>query len=683
MKKNIFNKNQIFLDIKLNTQKEVFEFISAKAFELGIVSNQEALITGFKNRETEGTTGFEDGFAIPHARIKEINKSACIFIKLKKEIEWDSLDGKPIKYIFALIVLENENDEYLSILSEFSTKLLNEEFKLGIKNSKSKTDILDTFELKSQKVKNENLTKNKIRVVGISACPTGVAHTYMAREALLKAGQNLGWDIKMETQGQKGQEFKLTEEDIKQADIVFLAVDISVDKSRFNGKKIYHVSTKKALRNAEQELQNSIKEGFIFTNDSKNKTFDVKNKNKQSIVQHLMAGISYMIPFIVFAGLTSAIVAGIANATKVTLTADSTGWIKFMWHLNEFSNIGFSVMMAIAGAYIANSIAGRAAIAPAFILTMIGNNPGLVWQGYFQNILVEGQNGSMVSINSVMQPLNIFGAIIFGLSVGYTVQWINTKWKIHQYIQPIMPIIIIPVFLTLFFAIIWMFTFGPLIGIAIGYLYTGILSLENAGVGMILVGLVLGLLSGVDMGGPINKIASFGATAMIPVDGGLAMGCSAAAFAVAPLGAGISTMLFRTTFKEDKELGINATVLGVMGVSESAIPFAIKYKWAAIIPNIICSGIAGMIAGAFMVQGHVGAWGGPIIAIFAGVTDKSSNFIGILWYLISIIIGVICHIILFRILVEIQSKGKISKDSFKSIFRENKKLITNKKNSKA
>ncbi|ALD66446.1 fructose-specific PTS transporter subunit EIIC [Spiroplasma cantharicola] len=681
MEKNIFNKEQIFLDVELNTQEEVFNFISSKAFELGIVSNKESLINGFKKRESESTTGFENGFAIPHARIKEINRSSCIFVKLKNDVEWNSLDGKPTKYIFALMVLENENENYLAILSEISTKLLIDEFKAWIINSKTKTDILKSFDIKEQENKNSN--NNSVNVVGVSACATGVAHTYMARQALLRAGENLGWNVKIETQGQKGHEFQLTEKDIKEADVIFLAVDISVDKDRFIGKKIYNVSTKKALRNAEEELKNSIKESTIFTNDNKNKSFNVKNKNKQSLVQHLMAGISYMIPFIVFAGLTSAIVAGIANAAKVTLTPDSTGWVKFMWHLNEFSNIGFSVMMAIAGAYIANSIAGRAAIAPAFILTMIGNNPSLVWQGYFQNILVEGQNGNMVSINSVMQPLNIFGAVIFGLSVGYTVQWINTKWKIHQYIQPIMPIIIIPVFLTLIFAVVWMFTFGPLIGIAIGYLYTGILALENAGVGMILVGLVLGLLSGVDMGGPINKIASFGATAMIPVDGGLAMGCAAAAFAVAPLGAGISTMIFRSTFKDDKELGINATVLGVMGVSESAIPFAIKYKWAIIIPNIICSGIAGMIAGAFMVQGHVGAWGGPIIAIFAGVTDKSGNFIGILWYLIAIIIGVICHIILFRILVEIQTKGRISKDSFKAIFKKNSKSDKNKKTRKA
>ncbi|ATZ18704.1 PTS system, fructose-specific IIA component [Williamsoniiplasma somnilux] len=681
MNNKILKKDCIFLDVDVKSRDEAFSFIADQALNMKLITNKEALIKGFKNRELEGTTGFEDGFAIPHAKIKEATKPACLIIKLKKAIDWNSMDKKPTQYLFALIIPEGKADEHMSMLSDIATKLMFSDFKNAIINAKTHLEIIKAFDLEGEKLKPLKNNEKVIKVVGISACPTGVAHTYMARTALLKAGENLGWSVKIETQGQKGQEFKLTDKEIEEADVVFLAIDITIDKTRFIGKKVYQVSTKKTLRYAEEELKKSLEEAHIYSsNNSKNdfKTETTK-KQKQSWVQHLMSGISYMIPFIVFAGLTSAIIAGAANAAGVNLSnkASLQGFWIFAWHLNEFANIGFSVMFAISGAYIANSIAGRAAIAPAFILVMIGNNPHLVWQGYFQNVMVQqmGPNGEWIngSINDVMQPLNIFGAVIFGLSVGYTIKWINTKWKINQYIQPIMPIIIIPVFLTLIFAILYMFTFGPIIGIAIGYLYTGILSIEKSGVGMILVGLILGLLSGVDMGGPINKIASFGATAMIPIDGGLAMGCSAAAFAVAPLGAGLATMVFGKTFKNDKEMGINATILGFMGVSESAIPFAIKYKWAAIIPNIICSGIAGLLAGAFMVQGHVGAWGGPIIAVFAGVTDSSGNFIGILWYLIAISAGTFVHIILFRILVEVQVKGTKG-TSLKSIFKKTKKI---------
>ncbi|WP_338983795.1 fructose PTS transporter subunit IIA [Spiroplasma endosymbiont of Othius punctulatus] len=679
MNKDILNTNHIFLDVESKSQKEALEFLAQKAADLGIVTSKEALVTGFENREKESSTGFEDGFAIPHARIKETTKAACLVVKLKKAIDWNSMDGKPTQYLFALIVPDGKGDEHLSILSDIATKLMIPEFKSAINNAKTEEQFIEAFEIKEATIKEARTGSNVIKVVGVSACPTGVAHTYMARTALLKAGEVLGWNVRIETQGQKGQEYKLTDKEIEEADVVFLAIDISVDKDRFVGKKIYQIGTKNTLRFAEEELKKSLEEAYLYAPSSNGTKLEMKNgAPKQSWVQHLMAGISYMIPFIVFAGLTSAIIAGAANAAGVNLGKKESleGFWVFAWHLNEFANIGFSVMFAIAGAYIANSIAGRAAIAPAFILTMIGNNPALVWQGYFADINVEQMiDGEWVSasINGVMQPLNVFGAVIFGLSAGYTVKWINTKWRINQYIQPIMPIIIIPVFLTLTFAIFWMFTFGPIIGIAIGYLYTGILSLERSGAGMIVVGLILGLLAGVDMGGPINKIASFGATAMIPIDGGLAMGCSAAAFAVAPLGAGLSTMIFGTTFKDDKEMGINATILGFMGVSESAIPFAIKYKWAAIVPNIICSGIAGMFAGMFMVQGHVGAWGGPIIAVFAGVTDQSGNFIGILWYIIAIAIGTVCHIILFRILVEVQSKGKMSSSDFKAIFKKGKK----------
>lgn len=514
------------------------------------------------------------------------------------------------------------------------------------------------------------------RILAITACPTGVAHTYIAQEKLEVASTKLGHEIKIETHGSIGIKNNFSQAEIIQADLIIISViggTGQLDMERFNNKLVYYANIKDVIKNAENVIEQAFKEAKIQKAKSK-KNDDLKIKENKSFVSHLMSGISFMIPFIVFAGITSALIAGITNAMGVELNKDATGGLKFMWILNEFANIGFSVMMGFAGAYIANSIAGRAAIAPAFLLTMLGNRPDLWWQDYFKNIIVNGK-----PITDAMQPLNIVGALIFGLLVGYSVKWINTKWKINKYIQPIMPIIIIPVFLTLFFGIIWIFTIGPLLGIAVGYLYSGILIVERSGVGMALVGLVLGLLAGVDMGGPINKIASFGATAMIIQDHGSAMGTAAAAFAIAPLGCGLTSLIFKNKFKDDREMAINASILGFMGVSESAIPFAIKYRWAVIVPNIICSGIAGMFAGLFAVQGHVGAWGGPIIAIFAGVTTTSGSFIGILWYFLAIAIGTALHIILFRILVEVQTKGTLTKQDFKNIFSTKKNLVQRKR----
>lgn len=691
--KDLIKEKYIFLDIDdVSTPEELFVKYAKIAQENLIVDDYKLAVKAFKAREAVSSTAFEDGFAIPHARVKAIKKPAVFFVRSKNKIAWESMDGSETKIAIMLFIPESA-ENYLDILSSIAQKLMNQDFRSQLKTETKKKAIIKLL-TEQEATKEETVVehdKNKPTVVGVSACATGVVHTYMARDALLSAAKNLDWNVSIETQGQKGQEHALTDEEIANADAVILATDISVDLDRFAGKKIFKLGTKQALRDPEKALKAAIEEGQISSSKkTSNGSFDIKTKKRW--VGHVMSGISFMIPFIVFAGITSAIIAGIANAMSINLSnisySTSEGWklaegttfilndgIKFMWMLNQFADIGFTVMMAIAGAYIANSIAGRAAIAPAFLLTMLGNRPDLWWQGYFENIMISDPKGGvdLVSINAAMQPLNIVGALIFGSAVGYAVLWINTKWKINKYIQPIMPIIIIPVFLTLIFGIFWIFTLGPVLGIAVGYLYTGILSIERSGVGMALVGLLLGLLAGVDMGGPINKIASFGATAMISVDGGSAMGTAAAAFAVAPLGCGIASLIFRKTFKDDREMGINATILGFMGVSESAIPFAIKYRWAVIIPNIICSGIAGMFAGLFAVQGHVGAWGGPIIAIFAGVTNTSGSFIGILWYLIAIAIGTAVHIVLLRVLVEVQLKGKLTKADFKQMFRKTKK----------
>lgn len=528
-------------------------------------------------------------------------------------------------------------------------------------------------------------------ILAITACPTGVAHTYMAQERLETAAKELGYSIKVETHGSIGTQNKFNDDDIAKADVIIIAVTISLGQlnmERFDNKLVYHVNINNVIKDPKKEIVDSFEKSQIQQGSKKLEKFKTNHqKQSKKWVNHLMTGISFMIPFIVFAGITSALIAGIVNAMNIpdgnngfikdiSKAFDGSTWapwvtsagIKVLYIFNAFASIGFIVMMPIAGAYIANSIAGRSAIAPAFILTFLGNSPNMWWRGYFENIYVSGK-----SIVDTMQGLNIVGALIFGLSVGYLVNWINTKWKINRYIQPIMPIIIIPVFVTLILGTIWIFTFGPVLGIAMGYIFQGIQIMGESNVGMPILGLVLGLLAGVDLGGPINKIASFGATALIAIDGGKAMGAAAAAFAVAPLGAGIASLIFKNKFKDDKTMGINATILGFMGVSESAIPFAIKYRWAAIVPNIICSGITGMCAGLFQVSGHVGAWGGPIIAIFAGVTTYSNSFVGIPLYLLAIAIGTLVHIILFRIFVEIQTKGKLTRAEFKNIFKKSKK----------
>ncbi|AGM25012.1 PTS fructose transporter subunit IIABC [Spiroplasma chrysopicola] len=702
---NIINENYIFLNVDdVKDLDTLFNKYAKIAQEYGLVENYQKLVTGFKNREKISSTAFEDGFAIPHARIPEVKAPAIFYIRLKNKILWNALDSKDTKFIIMLIIPEGTGN-YLDILSGIAKKLLKPDFRHLLETENDKAVIAkilsqqdeDQF-VEHQTIKKDNKT---INLVGVSACATGVVHTYMARDALLAAATELNWNLSCETQGQKGQEYPLTTEEIANADGVILATDISVEMDRFIGKKVYKVGTKQVIHNPQAELLNTLSKGKVLSkNEGEQNIFAVKNK--KAWINHIMSGVSFMIPFIVFAGILFAIVTGIGkiiwgtwldysgtwdynkveylqkNVTEIIngheVVSDKiiSGWgIGAMYLLNKFAGIGFTVMMPIMGAYIANSIAGRAAITPAFVLTFLGCTPDM-WLHYA--IFAEKAN--------LMQGLGIFAALIFGFSVGYLVKWINTKWRIHRYIKPIMPIIIIPVFVSVIFGALWMFVIGNIFGLAIGYLYDGLNRLENSGVGMALVGLVLGILAGIDMGGPINKIASFSATALIFIDGGKSMGAAAASFAIAPLGCGITALIFRKRFRADKELAINASILGFMGISEGAIPFAVKYTWAAIIPNIIGSGVAAMCAGLFQVSGWVGAWGGPIIALFGGVTTWSMSYIGILWYLLAIAIGVVVHIIIFRILVEVQSKGKLTREDFKEMFQRKNHRQNRSKDSK-
>lgn len=728
MNEKIINTEYIFLNIDIKSKEELFSHIANNAYKWEIVKSIPELIESFKERETLSSTALGGGFAIPHARNPKIAKPAVFVYRFTKPIVWD--DENEVEVAIVLLVPEGTGT-YLDILSGIATKLMSEKNKDFLKKCKNKTEItsfLISEETKSPTKETQN--EKSIRVVGVTACATGVVHTYIAREAILDASAKMDWFAEVETQGQKGPEFILSSESIKKADVVILANDIAIDTDRFIGKKIYKVGTKPLIEDPVFHLRQSLIKSKEMKVDSNNEGTGFDLKDGKAWIRHIMSGISFMIPFIVFAVIVFAIVTGIGKLTygtwldysgklngnsntyvqsgvslhnldvkggatweairgddgsyTATITINSA-FISILYYLNQFANIGFGVMIPVMGAYIANSIGGRSAITPAFILTSAGTNPSMWWHwGIFHSNITSPMTGDEVSMDTLF-PSNgggIFAALLFGFLVGHTVKWINTKWKVSNYLKPIMPIIIIPVFVTLIYGIFTLFLFGNIFGLLMGYFNYGLQKMENSKMGMAALGLVLGLIAGIDMGGPINKIASFGATALIPTDGGKAMGCAAAAFAIAPLGAGICSQIFRKKFKQDQALGVNATILGFMGISEGAIPFAAKYTWAAFLPNIICSGVAGMLAGMFHVSGWVGAWGGPIIALFGGVTTWEMSYIGVLWYLLAIVIATTMHVFMFRFLVEIQSDkgqiGSVKKAHIELMEKMNKDFINEK-----
>ncbi|MGL4616657.1 MAG: PTS fructose transporter subunit IIABC [Mycoplasmoidaceae bacterium] len=670
---NIIEK-QIALDIEFDSRDKALKEISKICFKSEIINEKDIniLYKSFIERENEVSTGFENGFAIPHARIEQIKKPSIVFLRLKKGVDWKSLDGKPTKYIVALLVpIKDASDKHMNILSSVAVGLLNDDFTNTLKNSKSKNEIIKSFK-KIMSNKNENSNRNfkkneagKKNILAITACPVGIAHTYLAAEKIEKVSEvNLNYNIKVETHGSIGVKNKFTDEEIENADVIIIASDVSVDKSRFNGKKVYTTSLKKAINDPVNLIKIALDTKEVHLNSSKvsemkksNTGFD--SEKKSFFIKHLLSGVSYMIPFIIFGGLLIALQVGLGR-----IIYGDSGRIPEndpLFYIGGIGGAAFTLMIPILAGFIANSIAGRSAIAPAAIVALASNMPVLIY-------LIPGLEGIT---SSEQTPLGFLGAIFYGFLIGYTVKWMNT-WKIHKNITALMPIFIIPIGVTLFYGLLAIFIINAPISFVMLKIGDAMQSLfertednqisQGAQIGIgIGMGAVLGAMAGFDMGGPINKIAFITASALLTLSTPInePMGMVAAAIPIAPLGMGVATFVYKKHFtNEQRTIGASAIVMGTIGISEGAIPFAISDPKRAILANVIGSAVAGAIAGALGVTGAV-PHGGPIVGIlgavggsYIGGTSIAIQGFGIAFFFLAIIIGTITTVLMYGLFLK-------------------------------
>ncbi|AVP49312.1 PTS fructose transporter subunit IIABC [Williamsoniiplasma luminosum] len=657
MNSNILNKNFVFLDIDVKNQTEAFKFLAdqAAALKLILVKDKKFLIEGFEKREQEGSTGFEDGFAIPHARIAQIKKAAILVLRFKKAIDWKSMDDKPTKIAIALLIPDGPSgDEHLAILSDVALKLMNEKFKKLMKSAKTPTQILKAFEIKKEEVKHDVAPPKteSLNIVGITACVVGIAHTYMAEERMLSEVPKMGYNIRIETQGSKGIGTQLTQKEIDAADLVIFATDVDIDKERFVGKKFYQTKVSDAIKNPQAVVNNAIAKGYVI--EANKGSFDNKNsmakvKAKVGVLQHILAGISYMIPIIVLGGICLAFSIGLAKAIwgPNAGTAGPNG--EYPWGplavLDKIGGVAFALMIPILAGFIANSIAGRAAIAPAMVGAFIGNDAGKFMP--------------LPGMDAVQTPTGFIGAIIAGLLVGYFVRWVNT-WNVPKSIRPAMPIFFIPLTAGIGISLIFIYVIGGPIGFVMEKFSNAIKEAYQSGtIGLGLglgLGIVLGAMAGFDMGGPINKIAFVTSSALITAGIQQPMGAMAAGIPVAPLAMGISTLVFPRYYnKDEKGLGIAAIIMGMIGISEGAIPFAIRDPRRAIVCNVLGSAVAGGIAGAFLIT-DAAAHGGPIVAILGAVPYGLDT----LWYFMAVAIGVTVTVMSYGLWMKLESGAEKS-----------------------
>lgn len=447
-----------------------------------------------------------------------------------------------------------------------------------------------------------------MKILAVTACPVGIAHTYMAAENLQKAGKELGIDIKVETQGSTGVENALTDRDIEEADGIIIAADKSVDKERFVGKRVFVTGVQDGIRRP-QELINLFKtdEVPVYKEGARSNT-DTKKESKQNpIYRHLMNGVSYMIPFIVVGGLLIAIaltLGGVQTPGGIVIPEDS------IWSTVEsLGGAAFTFMIPILAGFIAVSIADRPGLAPGIIGGFIA------------------ANGSFYGSEA---GAGFIGGIIAGFLAGYVALWIKNI-KVPRALQPIMPIIIIPIFASLIVGLAFIYIIGAPVAGIFEALTTWLAGMQ--GTSSILLALILGAMISFDMGGPFNKVAFLFGSAMIVEGNYSIMGPIAVAICIPPIGMGVATFLNKRKYEQaELETGKASFTMGLFGITEGAIPFAAQDP-LRVIPSIMVGSMVGSVIAMLGSVGNKVAHGGPIVAVLGAVDN-------VLIFFVAAIVGV-------------------------------------------
>lgn len=459
-----------------------------------------------------------------------------------------------------------------------------------------------------------------MKILAVTACPVGIAHTYMAAENLQKAGKKLGIDIKVETQGSTGVENALTDRDIEEADGIIIAADKNVDKERFAGKKIIITGVQDGIRRPE-ELINQFKTGDVPVYKPGQRSLTDTKKDRASkqnpIYRHLMNGVSYMIPFIVVGGLLIALaltLGGEKTPSGIVIPEDS------IWKtIESLGGASFMFMIPILAGFIAVSIADRPGLAPGMIGGFIA------------------ANGSFYGSEA---GAGFIGGIIAGFLAGYVALAIK-KIKVPKALQPIMPIIIIPIFATLIVGLLFIYFIGAPVAGIFEALTTWLAGMQ--GTSSILLALILGAMISFDMGGPFNKVAFLFGSAMIVEGNYEIMGPIAVAICIPPIGMGLATFLNKRKYSETElETGKASFTMGLFGITEGAIPFAAQDP-LRVIPSIMVGSMAGSVIAMIGNVGDRVAHGGPIVAALGAVDN-------VLMFFIAAIVGVFVTAIMVNFL---------------------------------
>ncbi|EKO3583466.1 PTS sugar transporter subunit IIA [Vibrio metschnikovii] len=592
----LINQQLIKLDLSATDKNGVLEELVEILASQGRLSDKQQFLADIHAREALGNTGFEEGVAIPHAKSAAVIHPALVIGVSRQGIDYGAEDGLPSQLFFMIASPDGSDNHHIEVLAELSSKLIEEGFIERFLDAKTEQQAIELLLAKSQPT--TSITADKGFLIGVTGCPAGVAHTYLAAEALEKGAAELGYTIKVETNGSIGVKNSPSAEEIARAEAIIVACDKQVDLQRFAGKKLIETGVKEPIRNSKALIERALEAPHYQADTRGHHSQDNKSKASQArsdLYRYLMNGVSHMIPFVVTGGLLIALslaIGGQPTEAGMAIPADSM-WNKVL----DVGVVAFTLMIPILAGYIAYAIADRPALTPGLIGGWIANN------GSFYG--AEAGTG-------------FIGAIIAGLLVGYFVKWL-TSIHYHKFIQPLVPIMIAPIVGSLFISGLFIFIIGAPIASLMDSLTALLTSMSTGNV--VLLGIVLGGMAGFDMGGPFNKVAFLFSVGMIASGQTQFMGAMACAIPVAPLGMGLATVLGRklNLFEASEiEAGKAAGAMGLVGISEGAIPFAAQDPMSVIPANVIGSMVAAVMAFSFGITNSV-AHGGPVVALLGAM----------------------------------------------------------------
>lgn len=583
---DLLDLKSIDLNGKVNSKEEALNACINLMVASGKIADVQAYKEAVYAREEEGTTGIGEGIAIPHGRCDAVKSPGLAAMVVKNGVDFKALDDAPVQLIFLIAAPNTKDNVHLDVLSKLSILLMDEEFVSKLKKAKSKEEFINIINqaenAKDNTTSNEVAKQNTkgIKLLAVTACPTGIAHTYMAAEAIEKKAKERGCSIKVETRGSGGAKNVLTDEEIAQADCIIVAADTKVPMDRFAGKKVIECQVSDGISKADKIIEKAISgDVAIYTSKGgKQETNSISSSSKaHTIYKHLMSGVSHMLPFVVGGGILIAIAflidAFLVDMNSLSLEARSgfgsiTPYAAFFKHLGDKA---FGFMLPVLAGYIAMSIADR----PGLALGFVGGA-----------IAAAGSSGFL-------------GALVAGFLAGYTIVFLRKIFdKLPESLDGIKPVLLYPLIGILIVGIIMLFVVEPPVGALNTLMNEGLKNMSGSS--KILLGLILGGMMSVDLGGPVNKAAYVFGTASIAAGNYDIMAAVMVGGMVPPTAVALATLLFKNKFTtEERKSGPTNFIMGMAFISEGAIPFAASDPLRVLPSCIIGSAVAGALSMAF------------------------------------------------------------------------------------